>query len=46
MPAGVAEKIRQRDESVILLLNTRSAAEQVEEDDPYADFQIPDDLMW
>ncbi len=45
VPAGVADKIRQRDESVIVLQNTRAASE-VEEDDPYADYQIPDDLMW
>lgn len=45
VPAGVADKIRQRDESTVVLHNTRSSAEAVE-DDPYAEFQIPDDLMW
>ena len=38
-------KIRQRDENTVVLHNTRSSAE-IEEDDPYAEFQIPDDLMW
>jgi uncharacterized protein YaiL (DUF2058 family) len=45
VPAPVAQKIQQRDESLIVLLNTK-AADAVTEDDPYADYQIPDDLMW
>lgn len=45
VPASVADKIRQRDENTVVLHNTRSAAEPAE-DDPYAEFQIPDDLMW
>ena len=46
--APVAEKIRQRDEHTVLVLNDRSAAgsNEPEEDDPYADYKIPDDLMW
>ena len=46
VPAVVAEKIRQRDASVIVQLNTRPVATAVDEDDPYKDYQIPDDLMW
>jgi uncharacterized protein len=45
IPSAVADKIRERDKSAIVLHNTRST-EQVDEDDPYADFQVPDDLMW
>ncbi|MEH6590735.1 MAG: DUF2058 domain-containing protein [Halioglobus sp.] len=45
VPAPIAEKIYQRDESVIILQNTKDSTE-VDEDDPYADYQIPDDLMW
>lgn len=45
IPASVADKIMQRDADTILLNNTLSQAEQ-DEDDPYADFKIPDDLMW
>jgi uncharacterized protein YaiL (DUF2058 family) len=45
VPAAVAQKILQRDESVIALLNTKST-DAIEENDPYADYQIPDDLMW
>lgn len=45
VPSAVAEKIAQRDDSLILLQN-QPGAEEVDEDDPYADYQIPDDLMW
>ena len=41
-----ATKLIALDESVLLVQNTRNEAELVAEDDPYADFQIPDDLMW
>jgi hypothetical protein len=44
IPAGVAEKIMLRDAGSIVLLNTKQ--QQSDEDDPYADYQIPDDLMW
>lgn len=43
VPAGVADKIAQRDASYIVLNNE---VEEVDEDDPYKDFVIPDDLMW
>lgn len=46
VPRVVAEKIRQRDESSILVLNESSSQQAVEDDDPYRDYQIPDDLMW
>ncbi len=45
LPAAAAEKIMQRDAHVIVLLN-RDEQAAVDEDDPYADYQIPDDLMW
>ncbi|KGJ99149.1 DUF2058 domain-containing protein [Thalassotalea sp. ND16A] len=41
-----AEKIATLDASVILVSNEKVASEEIEEDDPYADYQIPDDLMW
>lgn len=44
IPAVVAKKIEQRDETVIISLAQKST--ELEEDDPYADYQIPDDLMW
>lgn len=45
IPASVADKIAQRDEESIVLNNT-VADSIADEDDPYADFVIPDDLMW
>ncbi|WNO61427.1 DUF2058 domain-containing protein [Rheinheimera sp. MMS21-TC3] len=44
VPAAVAEKISQRQPESIVLLNVKQ--QQPEEDDPYAEFQVPDDLMW
>lgn len=46
VPAVVAEKIRQRDAEAVVLLNSRKEAEAADADDPYADYKIPDDLMW
>lgn len=45
VPAGIADKICQRDAAFIVSHHQKSA-ETIAEDDPYADFQIPDDLMW
>ncbi len=43
--APVADRIKQRDEKYIILRNDPS--EKAEEaDDFYADYEIPDDLMW
>ena len=41
-----AEKVASLDEKVILVQNTKVVDEVVSDDDPYAEFQIPDDLMW
>lgn len=46
IPAVVAEKICERDASYIVLLHQRQASGDEDEEDPYADYQIPDDLMW
>jgi uncharacterized protein YaiL (DUF2058 family) len=45
LPASAAEKIAQRDPQVIVVLNQYEPT-AVAEDDPYAKYQIPDDLMW
>lgn len=45
IPAVVADKIAQRDADSIVL-NSALSAEEQDEDDPYADFKVPDDLMW
>ena len=46
VPARIAEKIKQRDEARVLVLHEKGNSETVDEDDPYADYPIPDDLMW
>lgn len=47
IPAKVADKIQQRIPSAIVLLNApAAAAADADEDDPYADYKIPDDLIW
>ncbi len=45
VPMPVAEKIKQRDERCIILCEPSTKTEP-SEDDPYADYKIPDDLMW
>jgi uncharacterized protein YaiL (DUF2058 family) len=45
LPSPAAEKIMQRDLQVIVVLNLNDQG-SVDENDPYADYQIPDDLMW
>lgn len=45
VPAIVADKIKQRDAGFVVL-HHQKADEAVAEDDPYADYKIPDDLMW
>ena len=44
VPRIIADKIAERDASLVVRVN--KASTQVDEDDPYAAFQIPDDLMW
>jgi len=44
VPKVVAAKITQRDESRVVL--NEASAPSSNEDDPYADYQIPDDLTW
>jgi len=44
VPRVVADKIAERDPTMVVRVNKSAAV--VEEDDPYAAFQIPDDLMW
>ncbi|MBH2881285.1 DUF2058 domain-containing protein [Serratia ureilytica] len=45
IPASVADKIAQRD-AVSIVLHSALSQEEQDEDDPYADFKVPDDLMW
>jgi uncharacterized protein YaiL (DUF2058 family) len=45
VPKSVADKIRQRDENYVVVSNTLQANNE-QDDDPYAEYKIPDDLMW
>lgn len=45
VPRIVADKIAERDDKAVLVANIKSS-EQADEDDPYKDYVIPDDLMW
>jgi len=45
VPKTIAEKIKQRDPDSIITAE-HSADDESDEDDPYADYEIPDDLMW
>lgn len=45
IPSSVAYKIAQRDQDTIIE-NKSASEEQLSEDDPYAQFVVPDDLMW
>lgn len=46
VPRIVADKISLRDEKAVIVANTKASAVQEDEDDPYKDYVIPDDLMW
>ena len=44
LPSVVAEKIMLRDDSCIV--SNEPTRQEQGEDDPYADYKVPDDLMW
>ncbi len=44
VPRTVANKIAERDEKAVVLANQHSQID--EEEDEYADYKVPDDLMW
>lgn len=47
IPKVIAEKIQQRNEKrVILFDHVENEEKNIDENDPYAEFQVPDDLMW
>jgi uncharacterized protein YaiL (DUF2058 family) len=45
VPKPVAEKIKQRDTDCIINTDHEVELEQ-DDEDPYADYKIPDDLIW
>lgn len=44
VPRVIADKIAERDASLVVRANKNS--KEIDADDPYAAFKIPDDLMW
>ena len=44
VPRIIADKIAERDASLVVRVNKSSS--EIDADDPYAAYQIPDDLMW
>ena len=44
VPRVIADKIAERDPSLVVRVNKSSS--EIDADDPYADYKIPDDLMW
>jgi len=44
VPAEVAARIRERDEQAVIAY--REGPEEVDENDPYTDYVVPDDLVW
>jgi uncharacterized protein YaiL (DUF2058 family) len=44
VPRVIADKIAERDASLVVRVNKSNT--EIDADDPYAAFQIPDDLMW
>ncbi len=45
VPRVIADKIAERAPEIVVRV-TKAAPQAVEEDDPYADFKIPDDFTW
>ena len=46
VPADIIYKIRELNPKLVVLLNTTSSKKNKDDDDPYAEFEVPDDLMW
>ncbi|SFR41350.1 hypothetical protein SAMN05216203_0076 [Marinobacter daqiaonensis] len=46
VPEAVARKIMERDAEAVVVLHERSQQADRDEEDPYAGYEIPDDLMW
>ena len=44
VPASIAEKIKQRNEKRVVIFDAKD--EKPDENDPYAEYEVPDDLVW
>ncbi|MBW1635935.1 MAG: DUF2058 domain-containing protein [Deltaproteobacteria bacterium] len=46
VPCSIGEKIRALDKKSFVLVNSPAVTKESESDDPYAGYEVPDDLMW
>lgn len=46
VPGDAADKLAERDASIVVFRAEPQANAQPDEDDPYKDYVVPDDLMW
>lgn len=46
VPAELVERLRERDAGALVLVFNAPSDAASDESDPYAEFQVPDDLMW
>ncbi len=45
-PASAVRKIQEVDANVVVMLNEPAKKGEADEEDPYAGYEVPDDLMW
>lgn len=45
-PADVVQKIKELDSGVVVMLNEPVGKNEAGEEDPYAGYEVPDDLVW
>lgn len=46
IPADIIYKVRELNSKLVILFNPPSANSDNQDDDPYAEYTVPDDLMW
>jgi len=46
VPCAISEKIHALNAKTFVLVNSPAVSRESEEDDPYAGYEVPDDLMW
>ncbi|WP_144394191.1 DUF2058 domain-containing protein [Pleionea sediminis] len=46
VPDVIARKLQTVDPEVVLVMHDRMSKQEIDEDDPYAEYQVPDDLIW
>lgn len=46
VPAAIAKKLKAEKGDVVVVLNVNTKSTDSDEEDPYAGYEVPDDLMW